>query len=121
MNISAIANNSNPNFGIICKVRIPMKDGTTALLRVKGDLTKNDTVKITQVTGDIMSKGKSIGKTKEYVEKDGFDEYGVIFMSNEIGEKAKEPDKVLDKIVDAMYKILDYYNKKTGLNQAKIL
>ena len=43
MNIT-LSNNSNPNFGITSKVRIPMKNGTTTLLKV---------------TGEKNSKGKS--------------------------------------------------------------
>ena len=43
MNI-AKSNSNNPNFGITSKVRIPMENGTTTLLKV---------------TGEKNSKGKS--------------------------------------------------------------
>lgn len=109
MKISAISNNSNPNFGITSKVRIPMKDGTTTLLKVTGDV-KNDSVKITKIVGDIMSKGKSIGKTKKYANKKGFDVESFAVISEEIGKNAKEPETVLGKIFEAINKPNVDYN-----------
>jgi len=110
MNISAISSNSNPNFGVTSKVRIPMKDGTTTLLNVTGEVNKNGTIKITKIFGDIMSKGKSIGKTKEYANKKGFDNQRFAVISEELSKDAKEPDTVMDKLFDAIKKPNIDYN-----------
>lgn len=110
MNISAISNNSNPKFGITSKVRIPMKDGTTTLLNVTGEVKTNGSVIITRIFGDIMSKGKSIGKIKEYKDKNGFKIERFAVISEKIGKNAKEPDTVSDKIYDAIKKPNADYN-----------
>lgn len=110
MNISAIPNYSNPNFGITSKVRIPMQDGTTTLLNVTGEVKKNGTVKIMKIYGDIMSKGKSIGKTKKYENRNGFDTQRFAVITEELAKDAKEPDTVMDKIFAAINKPRVDYN-----------
>lgn len=110
MNISAINPYSNPNFGITSKVRIKRKDGTTALLNVTGEVLKNRNIKITKITGEIMSKGKSIGKTNEYVDKKGFDAQRFAEISEELARDAKEPDTVMDKLFDAICRPNSDYN-----------
>jgi hypothetical protein len=111
MNILPVSNNYSPNFGITSKVRIPMKDGSTTLLNVTGEAKKDGySVKITKIVGDIMRKGKSIGKTKEYENKTGFSEERFAVISEELGQNAKDPDSVMDKIFDAIKKPNPDYN-----------
>ena len=98
MNIT-LSNNSNPNFGITSKVRIPMKNGTTTLLNVTGD---TDKCNITDIIGNIMYKGKVIGQTKEYHNKNGFKDQRFAVICEELSQGAKEPDTVIDKIMDSI-------------------
>lgn len=103
MNIYAISNNYNPNFGITSKVRIPMKNGTTTLLEVTGDVRKDGTAKITKIIGNIMHKGKSVGQTKEYINENGFSIERFAAISDELSKGAKdEPADVADKIFDSI-------------------
>ena len=46
-----------------------MQDGTTTLLNVTGNVRSNGDIIIKKIIGDIMRKGKSIGKTKTYENK----------------------------------------------------
>ena len=98
MNIT-LSNNSNLNFGITSKVRIPMKNGTTTLLNVTGDTKKCN---ITDIIGNIMYKGKVIGQTKEYHNKKGFNDQRFAVICEELSQGAKEPDTVMDKIIDSI-------------------
>ena len=102
MNISPISYNSNPNFGITSKVRIPMKDGTTTLLFVVGDAKKNGSLKIKRIFGKIMSKGKAIADTKNYVNKKGFDEQELAVIATELGTDAKNPEPIIGDIIDSI-------------------
>ena len=95
MNICAISNNSNLNFGITNKARIPLKDGTTMVLNVTGDMRKNGRIRFTQIVGEIMSKGKSLGKTKEYKCSRGLSDEAFAAMAEELAQNAKEPEEVV--------------------------
>ena len=105
MNILPISNNLNPNFGITNQARIPMKNGTTALLNVTGEATHKGFPKITEITGDIMHKGKVVGKVKEYRNKKGFDVQRLAAIIEELGKDAKNPNTVMDKIFKAIMEL----------------
>ena len=66
MQILAMSSMSNLNFGT---VRVPMKDGTTAVLDVVRS-TKNK-ADIVEISGNIMKQGKSVQKIF-YHNKKGF-------------------------------------------------
>ena len=99
MNIMPISLGYNPNFGLKGKVRIPMKNGTTALLTVEGD---EKAVKITRICGDILNNGKVVGKIKDYHNKKGFDENRLAVICTELEKNAKDPESVVFKIFDAI-------------------
>ena len=101
MNIT-LSNNSNLNFGITSKVRIPMKNGTTTLLKVTGEKNNKGKPIYTDIIGDIMQKGKVIGQTKEYHNKNGFKDERFAVICEELSQGAKEPDTVMDKIMDSI-------------------
>lgn len=102
MNLAITPYSTNPNFGITSKVRIPMENGSTLLLNVTGEMKPSGTVNITRIVGDFMRKGKSVGKTKEYANKDGFNPNRFTVIADELSKGAKEPDTVIDKIFDAI-------------------
>ena len=109
MNIYAISDISNQNFGITNKARIPLKDGTTMVLKVTGAIRKNGTIKFTNIAGDIMSKGKSVGKTKEYSCNKGLSAEDFAVMIEELGQNAKEPDSVMNTVFDSLaYHTIDF-------------
>ena len=131
MQVQNISVSSNPNFGKISKVRIPMKDGTTKLLEVTGEVNSyNGTIEITDIVGKIMHKGKEIGKKFEYhcenrPEKTGVStiiknlfkdkgckidfepEYGfrdeeLAVIGEEIAQGSREPYTVISKIFNSI-------------------
>lgn len=98
MNITSI-NSTNPNFGIKSKVRIPMQNGTTTLLEVTGEKNHKGMSIFTDIVGDIMHKGRIVGKTKEYHNKRGFNDQKLAAICEELSKDAKEPDTVIDKVI----------------------
>lgn len=109
MNITSI-NNTNPNFGITSKVRIRMQDGTTTLLKVTGKKDLYGRGIFTDIIGDIMHKGKVVGKTKEYHNKKGFSIQRFAAICEELSQGAKKPDSVQDKILASIEKPNVDYN-----------
>ena len=109
--INAISCNYNPNFGITSKVRIPLKDGTTALLRVTGDAKELGYPKITKIICNIMKKGKSLEET-QYKGAKGIDSTTEIMLDvlNYLGEKPKESISIPSKILEAIEKPSIDYN-----------
>ncbi len=103
MNIASI-NSTNPNFGITSKVRIPMKNGTTTLLSVTGEKNSKGVAVFTDIIGDIMHKGKVVGKTKEYHNKHGFNDQRLAAICDELSKDAKEPDSVIYQVMDSIQK-----------------
>jgi len=79
-----------------------MKDGTETLLYVTGDVKKDGYVKITKIIGEILSKDKIIGKTKEYTNKRGFDSERFAVITEGLGKNAKKTDTVIEKIFFAI-------------------
>ena len=99
MNIAPISYNCNRIFGAKEKARIHLKDGTTALLTVEGN---PKTACIKHISGDIMSKGKVVGKVEEFHSKKPYNDEDFAVFCETLGKKAKEPDSVFDRIYDAI-------------------
>ena len=91
------------NFG--SRIRIPMNDGTTTVLDI---VSKPHSYKVTKVTGDIMSKGKSIAKIN-YQNKHGFSDERFAAIVDELCQKAVDPQGASFKIINNIIaKTVDY-------------
>ena len=105
MQIAGISQMQALNFG--SKVRIPLNDGTTAVLDV---ISKPRSYKVTEVTGDIMSHGKSLKKIS-YKNKKGFSDERFAAIVDIICKNAVDPEGASFKIINnviAKTKNLDY-------------
>ena len=124
MQVQNISVSSNLNFGKISKVRIPMKDGTTKLLEVTGEVNSyNGTIEITDIVGKIMHKGKEIGENRpektgvstiiknlfkdkgckiDFEPEYGFRDEELAVIGEEIAQGSREPDTVISKIFNSI-------------------
>ena len=101
MQIAGISQMQALNFG--SKVRIPLNDGTTAVLDV---ISKPRSYKVTEVTGDIMSHGKSLKKIS-YKNKKGFSDAIVDIICKNAVDPEGASFKIINNVI-AKTKNLDY-------------
>lgn len=103
MQITGISQSMSLNFG--SKIRIPMNDGTTTVLDIAN---KPNSYKVTKISGDIMSKGKSLHKIL-YQNKKGFSDERFAAILENLCKNAVDPEGASFKIInDLAIKMIDY-------------
>lgn len=87
------------------RIRIPMKDGSTTVLRV---VNKPNSSKVTEVSGDVMRKGKSV-KQIMYKNKKGFSDERFAVIIETICKDAINPEEASNKItLNQLMHTIDY-------------
>ena len=103
MKILGISQPAPCNFG--SRIRIPMKNGTTTVLNI---VNKPHSGKITQISGDIMHKGKSLEKIL-YKNKKGFSDERFAEIIETLCKDAINPEEASYKItMNQLMHTIDY-------------